>query len=221
MSCTFSLSSSPKTASKDLLLTYMTSLAKYLQEVATEQLSSYCNYGKEWRWKLDGPALTDVKVEELEDYLARKLDFCSIVHDFEKTARDDKDILTKEATLEDICDYISSSGSVVSGSAQVDIMDMVARNIFRVFPPSSSSVESVGDDTSDYLDPGWPHLGLIYQAALKVLERPDFDPGALRKVINKQFLANLFVLFASPDARERDFLKTILHRIYGNFLNLR
>ena len=28
-------------------------------------------------------------------------------------------------------------------------------------------------------------------------------------------------LFDSEDPRERDFLKTILHRIYGKFLNLR
>jgi len=31
----------------------------------------------------------------------------------------------------------------------------------------------------------------------------------------------LLDLFDSEDPRERDFLKTILHRIYGKFLNLR
>lgn len=33
--------------------------------------------------------------------------------------------------------------------------------------------------------------------------------------------AQLLDLFDSEDPRERDFLKTILHRIYGKFLGLR
>lgn len=35
------------------------------------------------------------------------------------------------------------------------------------------------------------------------------------------FVSQLLELFDSEDPRERDFLKTILHRIYGKFLGLR
>lgn len=35
------------------------------------------------------------------------------------------------------------------------------------------------------------------------------------------FLFQLLELFDSEDPRERDFLKTVLHRIYGKFLGLR
>lgn len=35
------------------------------------------------------------------------------------------------------------------------------------------------------------------------------------------FVLQLLELFDSEDPRERDFLKTILHRIYGKFLGLR
>ena len=35
------------------------------------------------------------------------------------------------------------------------------------------------------------------------------------------FVWKLLELFDSEDPRERDFLKTILHRIYGKFLGLR
>jgi len=201
----------------------MTSLARFLQDLAVQQSWSYRGSGsyKEWKSKLDGPALEDVPLEELDDYLARKLDWCSIVFDIENAGDNDKDIATKEATLEDICDYVTRKGSVLNGSMQVDIIEMVTKNIFRVFPPSTPPPEGIVDDVPEYLDPGWAHLGLVYQAALKVLERPDFEPNALRKVINKQFLTKFFSLFVSPDARERDYLKTILHRIYGIFLNLR
>lgn len=35
------------------------------------------------------------------------------------------------------------------------------------------------------------------------------------------YLLQLLDLFDSEDPRERDFLKTVLHRIYGKFLGLR
>lgn len=35
------------------------------------------------------------------------------------------------------------------------------------------------------------------------------------------FFTQLLDLFDSEDPRERDFLKTVLHRIYGKFLGLR
>jgi hypothetical protein len=35
------------------------------------------------------------------------------------------------------------------------------------------------------------------------------------------FIFQLLDLFDSEDPRERDFLKTVLHRIYGKFLGLR
>jgi len=44
-----------------------------------------------------------------------------------------------------------------------------------------------------------------------------------RCIIYALFVCNeqLLELFDSEDPRERDFLKTILHRIYGKFLGLR
>lgn len=39
--------------------------------------------------------------------------------------------------------------------------------------------------------------------------------------ISKAFIVQLLELFDSEDPRERDYLKTILHRIYGKFMVLR
>ena len=39
--------------------------------------------------------------------------------------------------------------------------------------------------------------------------------------MNHSFTAHLLDLFRSPDPRERDYLKTILHRLYGKFMALR
>lgn len=40
-------------------------------------------------------------------------------------------------------------------------------------------------------------------------------------IARSNYLLQLLDLFDSEDPRERDFLKTVLHRIYGKFLGLR
>ena len=39
--------------------------------------------------------------------------------------------------------------------------------------------------------------------------------------ISNAFICQMLELFDSEDPRERDYLKTILHRIYGKFMSLR
>jgi len=56
---------------------------------------------------------------------------------------------------------------------------------------------------------------------LRFLESPDFQPSIGKKVIDQKFVLQLLELFDSEDPRERDFLKTLLHGIYGKFLGLR
>ncbi|KAK5981917.1 Serine/threonine protein phosphatase 2A regulatory subunit [Trichostrongylus colubriformis] len=62
---------------------------------------------------------------------------------------------------------------------------------------------------------------LVYELFLRFLESPDFQASIGKKYIDQRFVLNLLDLFDSEDPRERDFLKTVLHRIYGKFLGLR
>lgn len=94
-------------------------------------------------------------------------------------------------------------------------------------------------------------LQLVYEFFLRFLESPDFQPNTAKKYIDQKFVMQvrqfsktskeknsqyyflsserrrcflvlqLLELFDSEDPRERDFLKTTLHRIYGKFLGLR
>ncbi|KAK2163254.1 hypothetical protein LSH36_83g04017 [Paralvinella palmiformis] len=62
---------------------------------------------------------------------------------------------------------------------------------------------------------------IVYEFFLRFLESPDFQPSLAKKYIDQKFVLQLLELFDSEDPRERDFLKTVLHRIYGKFLGLR
>lgn len=71
------------------------------------------------------------------------------------------------------------------------------------------------------LELAWPHLQIVYEFFLRFVESPDFNTNTAKKYIDQSFVIHLLELFDSEDPRERDFLKTTLHRIYGKFLNLR
>lgn len=63
---------------------------------------------------------------------------------------------------------------------------------------------------------------LVYAFFLRFLESPELQTSLLAKRhIDQSFVLRILELFDSEDPRERDFLKTILHRIYGKFLGLR
>ncbi|KAG9461342.1 hypothetical protein GDO78_017203 [Eleutherodactylus coqui] len=62
---------------------------------------------------------------------------------------------------------------------------------------------------------------LVYEFFLRFLESPDFQPSIAKRFVDQKFVQQLLELFDSEDPRERDFLKTVLHRIYGKFLGLR
>jgi serine/threonine-protein phosphatase 2A regulatory subunit B' len=56
---------------------------------------------------------------------------------------------------------------------------------------------------------------------LRFIISTDIDVKVLRKYVTTEFIARMLLLFDSEDPRERDYLKTILHRVYGKFMPLR
>ncbi|MEQ2187075.1 Serine/threonine-protein phosphatase 2A 56 kDa regulatory subunit beta isoform, partial [Goodea atripinnis] len=66
---------------------------------------------------------------------------------------------------------------------------------------------------------------LVYEFFLRFLESPDFQPSMAKRYIDQKFVLQvtlpLLELFDSEDPREREYLKTILHRVYGKLLGLR
>jgi len=112
--------------------------------------------------------------------------------------------------------------------------------LFRTLPPvtNPSGADYDPEEDEPNLEVAWPHLQLVYDFFLRFLESPDFQPNTAKRYIDQKYVLNvrsnqkttkqfiriyfqLLELFDSEDPRERDFLKTILHRIYGKFLGLR
>lgn len=77
------------------------------------------------------------------------------------------------------------------------------------------------DEDEPHLDEAWPHLQLVYELFLKFMMSPYVPAKVISSNISEAFLKQMLELFDSEDPRERDYLKTILHRIYGKFMVLR
>lgn len=164
------------------------------------------------------PLLIDVEVSERPALFLRKIQVCCFPCDFSDTLDSVCEKETKRQTLEDILETIIS-GSLDFDEFQQDLINMVSLNIFRCLPPSSRSAENVDPDEDEkYLDPSWPHLQLVYEILLRYVVSPETDLKTCRRYIDHVFISNLIELFDSEDQREREYLKTILHRIYGKFM---
>ncbi len=67
--------------------------------------------------------------------------------------------------------------------------------------------------------PPAPCPQIVYEFLLRYVVSNDTDAKVAKRYIDQQFVLKLLELFDSEDPRERDYLKTILHRIYGKSIN--
>uniref|UniRef100_A0A8C8BPT6 Serine/threonine protein phosphatase 2A regulatory subunit n=1 Tax=Oncorhynchus tshawytscha TaxID=74940 RepID=A0A8C8BPT6_ONCTS len=170
------------------------------------------------------PALKDAPLIDREELFVQKLRQCCVLFDFVTDPLSDlKYKEVKRAGLNEMVEYITHNREVVTESIYPEGVIMFSINLFRTLPPSSNPTGAEFDPEEDEptLEAAWPHLQLVYEFFLRFLESPDFQPNVAKKYIDQKFVLSLLELFDSEDPRERDFLKTILHRIYGKFLGLR
>ncbi|CAF0867216.1 unnamed protein product [Rotaria sordida] len=170
------------------------------------------------------PLLKETSVDQQEKLFAAKLKQCCVIFDFSDCVSDLKSKEIKRACLNEIVDYITVTRNCLTENIYPEVITMVSTNLFRILPPIGSdtiSDETGAEDEEPTLEASWPHTQIVYEFFLRFLESIDFQPSIAKKYIDQKFVLQLLELFDSEDPRERDFLKTILHRIYGKFLGLR
>jgi len=169
-------------------------------------------------------ALKDVPQTAREELFIQKIRQCQVLFDFVADPLSDlkwKEV--KRAALQEMVDYVTANRGVLTEAVYPEIVKMFGANLFRTLPPPANPTGAGFDPEEDEptLEAAWPHLQLVYEFFLRCLESPDFTPSLVKKYIDQKFVLRLLDLFDSEDPRERDLLKTTLHRIYGKFLGLR
>ncbi|XP_029449106.1 serine/threonine-protein phosphatase 2A 56 kDa regulatory subunit alpha isoform isoform X3 [Rhinatrema bivittatum] len=104
------------------------------------------------------------------------------------------------------------------------VSDLKSKEIKRA--TLNELVEFVSTHRGVIVESGYPDIiKMICSNIFRTLppsDNPDFDPEEDEPTLEASWPhIQLLELFDSEDPRERDFLKTVLHRIYGKFLGLR
>ncbi|KAG2194002.1 hypothetical protein INT47_005004 [Mucor saturninus] len=169
------------------------------------------------------PHFNDVPPSKRQELFVIKLIQCQVLFDFNDPSSDLRNKEIKRQELQEMLEYVATVRGAISDMIYPDVIRMFTVNTFRTISPQTSAVNEGYDPEEDEpaLETAWPHLQLVYEFFLRFVESQDFNFQIARKHIDQRFILQLLELFDSEDPRERDFLKTTLHRIYGKFLNLR
>ncbi|KAF8391593.1 hypothetical protein HHK36_023899 [Tetracentron sinense] len=168
------------------------------------------------------PSFREVPSSEKQNLFIRKLNMCCIVFEFTDPSKNIKEKDIKRQTLLELVDYITSVTSKFNEVAMQEITKMVAINLFRTFPSSYSEnkLPEIFDPEEEEptMEPAWPHIQVVYEFLLRFVASSETDAKLAKRYIDHSFVLRLLDLFDSEDQREREYLKTILHRIYGKFM---
>eukprot|EP01084_Bolivina_argentea_P003667 6896_1 len=188
---------------------------------------------------LNGQSILDDidNTNDIKQISITKLKLCSHRFIFTKQSLVDleykKAIEIKKQYLTEIIETFSKESYINYEEYDIkQFLTTIGMNIFRPLPSwhaiyiDNISVNDLGCDVyieePSFTDGSWVHLQLIYELFLRIMiSSPKINIKLLQKCINKKFIENVINLFASENQQERDYLKSILHRMYARFMRMR
>lgn len=130
----------------------------------------------------------------------------------------------KKNTLLELVDYLNANSTVFCSEVMDTLMITVNANLFRTLgsgSPQQKTPTLDPDEDEPNLEEAWPHYQVVYELLLRFIMNHEMEASEIRDCLSETFILKLLELFNSEDPRERDYLKTLLHRIYGRFMPLR
>lgn len=150
------------------------------------------------------------------------MQLCGAIFDFDDLEADDtKNKEIKRETLVELAEYVNTpvGQKIFTEALMPDIVEMVRINVFRPLPPPADDFDPEEDEPA--MEPSWPHLQIVYEFFLRFIVSSEVSGKIAKKYIDQNFIRLWIELFDAEDPRERDYVKTILHRMYGKFMSYR
>ncbi|KAG5604949.1 hypothetical protein H5410_026441 [Solanum commersonii] len=167
------------------------------------------------------PSFRDVPNAEKHNLFIRKLNMCCVLFDFTDPTKNLKEKEIKRQTLLELVEYVTSANVKFTEVVMQAVVKMVSTNLFRELMPQPRENKTLAFDVEEdepAMDPSWPHLQIVYEFLLRFVASPETDAKVAKRYIDHSFVLRLLDLFDSEDPREREYLKIILHRVYGKFM---
>jgi len=168
------------------------------------------------------PSFAGVPHSEHTSLFRKKVVACKPMYDFSAdTCLKEKE--QKRQTLLELIQYIKDTKNWFHGDLVKDMISMTSAHIFRALPCRQRWMPFGYDPEAEEpcLEESWEHLQLVYELFLRFIDHDDVDPKFTKRYVDETFIVRIVEIFESEDARERDYVKTILHRMYRKFKTLR
>jgi len=165
--------------------------------------------------------LRDAPPNKREELFVLKLKLCSVIFSFDDPTIDKRGKDMKRQTLLELVNYVNSpvGQKIFTEFIMPDLMDCIGVNLCRTLSPATDEFDPEEDEPA--FEPAWPHLQVVYEFFLRFIVSSEVNAKSAKKYVDTKFCFQLVELFDSEDPRERDYLKTILHRIYAKFISHR
>lgn len=167
------------------------------------------------------PLLSETPMGKREALFKQKLQLCCIIFDFQDAESDVRGKELKRETLVELAEYVNTPAGqkIFTESLMPDIVQMVRANLLRTLPPQTDDYDPEEDEPA--MEIMWPHLQVVYEFFLRFIVSTEVAGKVAKKYIDQAFIRSWIELFDAEDPRERDYVKTILHRMYGKFMSYR
>jgi serine/threonine-protein phosphatase 2A regulatory subunit B' len=168
------------------------------------------------------PVLTQLpSVFKYQALFRQKLQQCCIIFDFDDGDIDARGREIKREILVELAEYVNTpvGQKIFTEAMMPDIVEMVKINLFRTLPPQADDFDPEEDEPA--MEPAWPHLQVVYEFFLRFIVSTEVNGKVAKKYVDQTFIRMWIELFDAEDPRERDYVKTVLHRMYGKFMSYR
>ena len=68
------------------------------------------------------------------------------------------------------------------------------------------------------MDPAWPHIQPVYEFFLRLVLNEAIVDKSFKVYVTPSFMTSLLDVFNTENPSERDYLKTILHKLYAKLV---
>mmetsp|Transcript_3202 Transcript_3202/g.3476 ORF Transcript_3202/g.3476 Transcript_3202/m.3476 type:complete len:492 (-) Transcript_3202:140-1615(-) len=167
------------------------------------------------------PLLSETPMLKREALFRQKLQLCCTMFDFDDPEADVKGKEIKRETLVELAEYVNTPAGqkIFTEALMPDIVQMVRVNLLRTLPPQTEDYDPEEDEPA--MEVMWPHLQVVYEFFLRFIVSTEVNGKVAKRYVDQSFIRSWIELFDAEDPRERDYVKTVLHRMYGKFMSYR
>ena len=171
------------------------------------------------------PRLTAGKQSSKEVFL-KKVQVCATIFDYYEEQRDAKGKMERLEAIQDIKEILNDNKNVsqlVLPNLE-PVFEMIQKNLFRPLVALKKGGEKIGlsetgvEDEENLIDPTWPHMQGIYDILVKIMISEVIEAKNLKNFVTPSFIHSFLELFNSEEPQERDYCKSILHKLYAKLV---